>query len=217
MLKKKVVDLKVKVAPPNIVPPRKSMSHESLSIIGIPRKFHDTTLEDFETYDSKGLESLKTFIEEYLSQIKTRSRSDYQEGIIFYGSNGVGKTMLSSIILREAYKYRFTSQRTTFVKYVDSYTSSWSGDKVEDDFWNICKTSQYLVLEEVGKEIDSKITKPILEDLLRYREEKGLVTIMCTNLSPRDLEDIYGASIMSLIKGNMTPVKMTGKDRRYED
>ena len=72
------------------------------------------------------------------------------------------------------------------------------------------------MLEEVGKEIDSKITKPILEDLLRYREEKGLVTIICTNLTIKDLEDLYGASIMSLIKGNMTPIKITGKDRRYD-
>ena len=206
----------VLVLPPNKVPPRSSLSHESLSIIGIPRKFHDIHLEDFKTYNNKGLEELRNFVEEYLVDIAYRDRQSYQEGILFYGSNGVGKTMLSSLILRQAYKYRWTSQRTTFVRYVDSYTSSWDKNSEPDTYWETCKKSQYLVLEEVGKEIDSKITKPILEDLLRYREEKGLVTIMCTNLTPKDLEELYGASIMSLIKGNMTPIKITGKDRRYD-
>ena len=206
----------VLVLPPNKVPPRSSLSHESLSIIGIPRKFHDIHIEDFKTYNNKGLEELRNFVEEYLVDIAYRDRQSYQEGILFYGSNGVGKTMLSSLILRQSYKYRWTSQRTTFVRYVDSYTSSWDKNSEPDIYWETCKKAQYLVLEEVGKEIDSKITKPILEDLLRYREEKGLVTIMCTNLTPKDLEELYGASIMSLIKGNMTPIKITGKDRRYD-
>ena len=207
---------KVLVAPPNKVPPRETISHESLSIIGIPRKFHDKSIKDFKTYNNEGLKELKSFVTEYLEDIVTRDRQSYQEGILFYGSNGVGKTMLSSLILRQAYKYRWTSQRTTFVKYVDSYTSSWGNSNEPDTYWETCKKAQYLVLEEVGKEIDSKITKPILEDLLRYREEKGLVTIICTNLTIKDLEDLYGASIMSLIKGNMTPIKITGKDRRYD-
>ena len=210
-----MIKKKIEVKPPNQVPPRHSLSHESLSIIGIPRKFHDISIKDFVAYNS-GLEELKEFVKNYVKDIATRERNSYREGILLYGSNGVGKTMLASIILKQAYKYRWTSQRTTFIKYVDSYTSSWDRDSEPDNFWMLCKEAQYLVLEEVGKEIDSKITKPILEDLLRYREEKGLVTIICTNLTPKDLEELYGASIMSLIKGNMTPVKITGKDRRYD-
>lgn len=206
----------IKTLPPNHVPPRTSVSHESLSIIGIPRKFHDMTLKDFKTYGNAGLKELKQYVNDFLSEISTRDRDSYQEGIMFFGSNGVGKTMLSCILLKEAYRCRWTSQRTTFLKYVDSYTSSWDKTGEVDTFWMTCRDSQYLVLEEIGKEIDSKITKPILEDLLRFREEKGLVTIMCTNLTPTDLEELYGASIMSLIKGNMTPIKITGKDRRYD-
>ena len=211
-----MISKKVEVLPPNRVPPRDKVSSKSLSIIGIPRKFHNTTLEDFNTYDTKGLKQLKNFVEKYLTTISNRDRQSYQDGILFYGSNGVGKTMLSCIILRQAYKYRWTSYRTTFLKYVDSYTSSWDKDNEVSTLWKTCREAQYLVLEEVGKEIDSKITKPILEDLLRYREENNLVTIICTNISPNDLEELYGASIMSLIKGSMTPVKITGKDRRYD-
>ena len=36
-----------------------------------------------------------------------------------------------------------------------------------DNLYQNYKNVEFLVLEEVGKEIDSKIAKPILEDLLR--------------------------------------------------
>ena len=72
------------------------------------------------------------------------------------------------------------------------------------------------IQEEVGKEVDSKASAPILEDLLRYREDNGLVTILCTNLSPKDLEKRYGVSVASLLKGNMTPIRIEGIDKRKE-
>ena len=70
------------------------------------------------------------------------------------------------------------------------------------------------MLEEIGKEIDSKIAKPILEDLLRYREEHGLVTIICCNLDLPEFKNLYGNSICSLVNGNETIIKIVGKDRR---
>ena len=72
------------------------------------------------------------------------------------------------------------------------------------------------MLEEIGKEIDSKIAKPILEDLLRYREEHGLVTIVCTNLTPSTIKELYGASVCSLINGNMTVIVIDSEDMRQE-
>jgi hypothetical protein len=52
---------------------------------------------------------------------------------------------------------------------------------------------------------------------LRYREDKGYVTIICTNLKPSVIEDKYGASVSSIIKGNMTPIKLEGQDKREEE
>ena len=72
------------------------------------------------------------------------------------------------------------------------------------------------MIEEIGKEIDSKVAAPILEDCLRYREDHGLVTIICTNLDIREMKERYGASSYSLMQGNMTPVLIEGKDKRRE-
>lgn len=128
--------------------------------------------------------------------------------------------MLSSIILKEAYRHRYTSRRSTFVEYVDKYTKVWnakSADEkatLEDELYTYYKAVEFLVLEEVGKEIDSKVSAPILEDLLRYREDNGLVTIVCTNLNISLMTERYGESCISLLKGNTTPVMIECEDKR---
>lgn len=190
----------------------------SLSLIGIPKSFIDTELSDFETKSNSCLEEVKDFVSEYLSNLDKNFENN--KGLFLCGSNGVGKTMLSCIILKEAYIHRYTSRRTTFVDYIDRYTKVWSArsieekDLFEDELYTYYKAVEFLVLEEVGKEIDSKVAAPILEDLLRYREDHGLVTIICTNLNVETLSDRYGESCMSLLRGNTVPITIESKDRR---
>lgn len=201
-------------------PERKYMSPNSLNLIGIPAKFHNTSIEDFKTYSNSGLEEVKDYVARYLSLMRKYTPLSQLKGICFFGSNGVGKTMLACIILKEAYKLRYTARRVTFVDYMSQYTLAWSArnldekEAAEDNLYTNYKAVEFLVLEEVGKEVDSKASAPILEDLLRYREDNGLITIICTNLSPKDLNSKYGASIESLLRGNTVPIQITGKDKR---
>lgn len=198
-------------------PVRKSLNPKSLSIIGIPKSFISYSIEDFVAKVDK-LKDVKSFIGDYIDNID--SNFDNNKGLFLCGSNGVGKTMLSCIILKEAYRHRYTARRTTFVEYIDKYTRVWSSknsdekEQFEDELYTYYKAVEFLVLEEIGKEIDSKVAAPILEDLLRYREDNGLVTILCTNLNPEMISDRYGESCMSLLKGNTIPLTIESKDRR---
>lgn len=202
-------------------PLRKYLSSESLRIIGIPKKFHETTIDDFKTYGSKDLESVQDYIARYVSNMNHQTLEEL-EGLCLFGSNGVGKTMLACIVAKSAYKHRYSTRRVTFVEYMSKYTLVWGArsieekESAEDELYNNYKAVEFLILEEVGKEVDSKASAPILEDLLRYREDNGLVTIICTNLSPKDLESRYGVSIASLMKGSMTPIRIEGVDKRKE-
>ena len=173
------------------------------------------TINDFKDFGDECLADIKEYVKNYIDTID--QQFDNNNGLFFYGSNGVGKSMLSSIILKQAYIHRYSGRRVTFGKYISLYTESWGSknkEVIEENFSDQYKSVEFLVLEEVGKEIDSKIAKPILEDLLRYREENGLVTIMCSNISLQIIQKDYGNSITSLIKGNMTPIKIIGADRR---
>lgn len=190
---------------------------------GIPKHFFSVTIDDFNTYGESMLENAKSIVSDYISDIDETYFSG--RGLYLYGSNGVGKSMLGSIIVKEAYRHRYSSKRITFVEYINEYTKIWKSQSIEekesleDLFYSYTKAVDFLVLEEIGKES----TKPdlavtILEDCLRYREEHGLCTIICTNLSLKDLIALkyQSKSIESLIRGSMTPIKIIGVDRRCE-
>ena len=195
------------------------MSESSLIMMGVPKRFCDKTMRDFKTYGKKSLKNVKKFIQDYINDIVDNMKDG--RGICFIGSNGVGKSYLSCIILKEVYRHRYSCRRVTFSSYISAYTEGWGASKndkevSENELYEKYKGVEFLVLEEIGKEIDSKIAKPILEDLLRYREEHGLTTIICTNLTPEDLKELYGASVCSLIQGNMTVIVIDSEDRRME-
>lgn len=201
-------------------PLRSTVSRDSLIMMGVPRRFCDKTIKDYKTYGKKSLKNIKSFVNDYIENINDNIEDN--KGICFIGSNGVGKSYLSCLILKEAYRHRYSCRRVTFSSYITAYTESWNTknkdekDVLESELFEKYKGVEFLVLEEIGKEIDSKISRPILEDLLRYREEQGLVTIICTNLAPTTLKEVYGASICSLINGNMTVIAIDSEDKRME-
>lgn len=199
-------------------PKRERLSDRALAVIGVPSNMRSSTIDDFETYGNSGLKKVKSFMRDYLSDMESAIRTN--KGLFLYGSNGVGKTFLASLAVKEAYRCRYTAKRVSFADYVQHYTNVWGAtgreqkEELESFLYSEFKGVEFLVLEEIGKEIDSKITAPILEDLLRYREDNSLTTVICTNLDIDSVEDRYGYSITSLIKGNMTPILIEGRDRR---
>lgn len=195
-------------------PVRTTLSNKNLINMGVPRALLDLSLEDLDLN-----EKILDYVQGYIDNIDNSFK--YNKGLFLYGSNGTGKTSIASIIIKEAYKHRYTAKRMTWVDYMTLYTRAWGCNNFElkmhtEDVIKDIKDREFLVLEEIGKEQDNKLAMTLLEDLLRHREDKGFPTIICTNLAPKSVVERYGASIESLIKGNMTPIKLVGKDNRKE-
>lgn len=199
-------------------PIRSFLSVETMThIIGIPRRMSDKTFNDFET-PTEELKEIKSFVIEYCNNIDVNFKNC--KGIYFYGNNGAGKTMLSSLILKEAYRNRYSCKRITFQEYIQQVMNVWSAkgeekDAREENLFTNIKGVEFLVLEELGKEIQTSLdTNAILEDLLRYREDKGYPTIFAANISIEKVREMYGASIHSLIEGNSVIVELVTFDGR---
>lgn len=199
-------------------PMRTNLSAKNLINRGVPKALHNCTIDDLHNYGDKEREQVMDYVRDYIRNIPENFEANH--GVMLYGSNGVGKSFIASLIVKYAYIFRYTSKRCTFVDYINEYTRMWGcknpieKEELEEHFYRNYKAVEFLCLEEIGKELDTKLSPTVLEDLLRYREERGLVTIICTNLNPTDIKDKYGNSIMSLIKGNCTPVKLVGADNR---
>ena len=201
-------------------PKRKSLSVKNLMNRGIPKQLLDVKVADLDDFGSDERRKFVDFMTDYLEDIPTRFNQN--QGLFLFGSNGVGKSFCSCLIVKMAYVYRYTSRRCTFMEYISEYTRLWNIKNAEEKeeaeglFFHKYKAVEFLVLEEVGKEIDSKVSAPILEDLLRYREDNGLVTIICTNLNLPLMSERYGESCLSLLKGNMTPIMIECEDSRLK-
>ena len=195
-------------------PIRTTLSNKNLINMGVPRALLDLSLEDLDLN-----EKILDYVQGYIDNIDNSFK--YNKGLFLYGSNGTGKTSIASIVIKEAYRHRYTAKRMTWVDYMTLYTRAWGCNNFElkmhtEDVIKDIKDREFLVLEEIGKEQDNKLAMTLLEDLLRHREDKGFPTIICTNLAPKSVGERYGASIESLIKGNMTPIKLVGRDNRKE-
>lgn len=201
-------------------PVRKKLSKQTMiEVIGIPKKMVDNTIDDF-IVDSEDRQDLKDYIQDYMDCLD--DNFDDCNGLYLYGSNGVGKTFISSLILKEAYRRRYSCKRVTFMEYCNKYTRIWDSrgeekDSLTEELFTNYKGVEFLVLEEIGKGVENSTTIPILEDLLRYREDKGYVTIIATNITPDMLKEQYGISIYSLITGACTPIMIEDKDRRRKE
>ena len=79
-------------------PVRTKMSQQAMSLIGIPKTLFPQTIENFDTFGSKDLKAVKEYVINYLSSLDRAFEEN--KGLFLYGSNGVGKTFIASMIVK---------------------------------------------------------------------------------------------------------------------
>lgn len=191
------------------LPPRDRLSVENLYRIGIPKEYHHLRFIDLE-----GIDTVVQKMEKYVKRIHDNYENNV--GLFLLGSNGVGKSAIVSILLREAYRHRYTAKRTTMNMITPIGVKAKWDDEVNSEYHQYYLNVDFLAIEEVGKEQegDKKANINILEEILRHRNERGYPTFIVTNLPPSEFKERYGNSIWSLINETMVPIKIVGEDKR---
>ncbi len=154
----------------------------------------------------------------------------YQQGLslYIYGTLGIGKTSLAILIAKEYALWCLSDDNYIWdfnAYYMDIQTFSdflKKEDFIESEKW----TAKFFVLDEFGR--DAMIDKSRdwiirgIERFLRYRIANGLPTIICSNITPERLYELYGEGISSLlgVVGNemsglaYRAIKLEGTDLR---
>ena len=139
--------------------------------------------------------------------------------LLFLGKTGTGKTHLSTAIaktvIEKGYEVLYDSAQNIVSAFEsDRFKSGYGPYEPKGDKYLEC---ELLILDDLGTEFVNQFTLSCLYNLINTRQNKGLATIISTNLSATELRDKYEDRIYSRIMGcDSKPLLFVGKDFRIE-
>ena len=189
----------------------------------LPTRFRYKFREDFgfAAPDGSALQVARRVrpVLDYMTALVDDDR-DPQRGYLFHGPPGTGKSLLACILLNEVLLRRTRSGRfISLSRFYHLLRDTYSSDsehygrtrQIMEGFCNL----PFLVLDDVGGvEIETEFQKGMLYDLVdaRYGEER--FTIVTTNQSLQEMEELAGGRILSRLVEMCYVVDMEGQDYR---
>lgn len=165
--------------------------------------------------DYHGPEGVLVGVNKYIEKFDDFNRNGM--GLYLSGGFGVGKTMLTNLVLKHLIKRGISCFATTFANTIEMFTAGW-GDRVEKEwFQRKFLQSQVLLLDDLGKELRNTkvaLAETTFDSILRQRVTDGRPTMVTTNLTPADLGQGYGNAILSLIREQSLEEVVSGSDFR---
>ena len=140
--------------------------------------------------------------------------------IVLSGGTGLGKTFLLNCIYERVVSRNFPAIRVTAFRMFEAMRRQHFGNpEGELDFEQMLNVP-LLLIDDLGSEpMVKNITREYLFTLLNERMAAGRHTVIATNLSTDELEEVYGERVKSRLSDQRrsTVLKFTGKDLRKRD
>ena len=137
--------------------------------------------------------------------------------LLLIGSTGTGKTHVSTAIAKEIIHQGFdviydSTQNIISDFETDRFKSGYGQHESISDKYLEC---DLLIIDDLGTEFINQFTVSCLYNLLNTRQNRGLSTVISTNLSAKELAGKYEGRIYSRIVGcDYKVLFFTGKDHR---
>ena len=178
---------------------------------GISKEFWDIELDNF-----IGNKKVVDDVRKYCSKLEVAKEHGF--GFLFMGLNGRGKTSMMMVILKEALRQGYTAFYITMPRIFKQIYLGWEYPNLVNELNQIVRSVDFLAIGELGKDYHRKdsteFARAEFDCLFRERRELCLPIMMDTNYDKEDLEETYGASLMSLFESRMKFVEMKGRDYR---
>ncbi len=170
------------------------------------------SLVERQSFENFNLERYKKTSPEAYEQMKrnfARARA-YAENfakkranLLLIGTTGTGKTHISTAIAKSVIEQGFTvlydsAQNIVTAYENDRFHSGYGEHEREADKFTEC---DLLIIDDLGTEFVNAFTVSCLYNLFNTRQNRGLATIISTNLSPKELTTRYEDRIYSRIVG----------------
>ncbi len=141
--------------------------------------------------------------------------------LLFYGNTGVGKTFLSNCIAKELLDSAHTviyQSALSLVQLLEDFAFHRSEDDYADseDMYSYILDCDLLIIDDLGTELTNAFTTSRLFSCLNERLLRKKSTIISTNLSLDELQDIYSERIFSRLISNYQVTLILGDDIRVQ-
>ncbi|MBQ7363169.1 MAG: ATP-binding protein [Clostridia bacterium] len=176
--------------------------------------------QSFENFSLEGIEGEdRERMEKNLAKAKAYAElfPKCRGNLLLIGTTGTGKTHISTAIAKEIIHQGFDVVYDS----VQNIISDFESDKFKSNYGQGESLSEkyleceLLIIDDLGTEFSTQFSTSTLYNLLNTRQNRGLATIISTNLSAKELAGKYDGRIYSRIVGSdYTVLFFSGKDYR---
>lgn len=136
---------------------------------------------------------------------------------IMMGNTGLGKTHLSTSVAKVVIEKGFRVVYDTVSEIMADFEAQrFRGTVNDEDIHRRYFESDLLIIDDLGCEVSNQFTVSCVYNLINTRINKGLSTIINTNLSQNELREKYADRITSRIFGEFRPLLFLGRDIRAQ-
>lgn len=141
------------------------------------------------------------------------------ENLLFYGTTGLGKTFLCNCIAKALLdKNKIVVYQTAFtiLDILERRKFGKDSKQVSDYQYNLLFNADLLIIDDLGTEVSNTFTNAEIFNIVNTRIISGKKTLISTNLTPKEISEIYTDRVFSRILDKFIPLKFYGKDLRWE-
>lgn len=198
---------------------REALIKATIASSGIGELIEKQTFDNFDLNWYKGDEEVERRMAANLAAAKNYAKNfaKKRENLLLIGKTGTGKTHISTAIAREVitlgYDVIYDSAQNIVSDFeADKFRSGYGQQEPRSEKYLEC---DLLIIDDLGTEFSSQFTVSCLYNLINSRRNKGMATIISTNLTAEELARKYEDRIYSRIVGAGTRILVfEGKDRR---
>lgn len=169
---------------------RKNLVSQLLANAGIPLRFVEKTLDNYQLLNPRQRENV-----EYVREWVQRGSPG---GLVFCGRPGTGKNHIASGLIRYMITQRQKSAvMTTAFRMMREIKATWGDNAArEGDVVSSFVKPYLLVIDEVGVQFNSETEKLYLSEIINARYEALKPSVMLTNLTVEELARTVGERVI---------------------
>lgn len=179
----------------------------------IPVAFREATTKDIDrNFIQQNSDNIKR-VAEYSKKLSTALEKGF--GLYLQGTNGSGKSMLATLILKRALREGYSGYFILLRDLVNASFDSLSNIDVRNDLEKLITETDFLVIDELDKVFNDKndVVRSLLEDLFKRRYYSKKPLIVTSNVSKADIKAIHGDTVSAIFDERLVEVTFVGNYR----